>query len=505
MLAPHSITSPAQSGPPRPLSARTIVASAPEHAWRQLTLNALDDFDDAVCRSVEAMTERAARRVVAVLAVVCVAALGFSALTGSSRPSTLIPVEAGSSAGSADESVPIDIDGVEWEIASVDGRPVGDALRAWFLISSTPPADGQFVNDSADGNLFVTGNDGCNTYSSRGQLSDGLLTVSGGMTTLMYCPPPLAGLQSESRLAVRDGWLIVDATTTLLAFDRAGGRPASQPPVIPEPSVPVTSEPVSTVAIGTDQPMPDGFAALAGSRWVLTAVEGQPWQSSFTPSFTIGNGVAFSGHDGCNRYVGNWWLDGASLVVRADEPAQLLCRANVPPDLRPAGGFRFEFDGDVARSGPLQPGISGGGSSGAPGTTQLMPLPQTTLAVGDEPQIPEPAVEPYVTFERLAPGTPLAESNDLVGTWQTIDGIAVEFTPSELIVGDCGPVAEWSLTDRLTITRIWDNYQRCAILAESTSLAMLLLDTRSPEQLEILSDGRLLHISDTAFTVLQPV
>lgn len=77
-----------------------------------------------------------------------------------------------------------------------------------------------------------------------------------GVSTAMACPPPLAGLPSESRFTLRNGWLVVDASPTLLADDRASGPPATAPPVIPEPATSMASKPVSTVAIGTDQPMP---------------------------------------------------------------------------------------------------------------------------------------------------------------------------------------------------------------------------------------------------------
>lgn len=389
--------------------------------------------------------------------------------------------------GAANTSVPVDVDGIEWEIVSIDARPVGDGFGAWFQISSEPPTDAPVSTRPEDGNVFVTGNDGCNTYSGRAELMQGELSVSGGVvSTAMACPPPFAGLRGKSRLLVSDGWLIVEGRTTLLAFDRSSDPPDAAQPVISEtvPSPPL--EPLSTVAVGTDQPLPDGFQALEGSRWVLSAVDGQAWTSSLTPSFTIGEGVTFSGHDGCHRYTGNWWLDADVLSVRSEVIEPLPCRAAVAPDLRPAAGFRFEFDGELIRSGPMGPGVDAVGA------------PSTEFTASSE------LAEPFVTFERLAAGTEVTESAALVGTWRTVDGVDVEFTPSQVIVGDCGAVAEWVLTERLTITRLNGSFSQCAVAAESTSFAMLLLDSRSPERLEILDDGTLAHTSDTALTLLFP-
>lgn len=410
-----------------------------------------------------------ARRVVALLAVVSALALGFSALTRTERSASLGPSP---SASDRDEREPglDDIDGVEWKIVGVDGRPLGDDRNPWFQVSTERPDSGQFLGDSTDGNVFVSGDDGCNSYWTRGDFRDGRLTVAGGgIMTLVACPPPLVGLPGDARFVLLDDWLLVEGSPTLLAFDRATGRPETAPPVIVESVSTMPRQPLSTVAIGTEQHLPAAFDTLVGTRWILASHDGEPWSSSLTPSFTIGSGVNFSGHDGCNRYVGNWWLDADELLVRSDESEPLPCRATVPDRLRPASGFRFTLDGDIARSGPLG------------------------------------AREPYVTFQRLPDGGPVVEPSQLTGTWRTADGITVEFSPtSQIIVGDCGAVARWTLRDQLAVERLWEPYQRCDEVTSSPSFAMLLLDSRPSERLEILDDGTLVHTSDSALTLLLP-
>jgi hypothetical protein len=441
--------------------------------------------------------------VVAALIVVCVVAWGLSMRSNTSQRSAFVPVETvvGQTSGRAS----VEIDGVIWDVVSIDGRPVGDLLHGWFRISNKPPPNWR-GNSSDSHGVYLDGSDGCNDYGRRGDLRAGRLSMSdGGFETLVGCSRPLVRFPPESSLQISGEWLLVEGIPILVAFDRAAGRPSTEPPVVPERGSVPPSEPLSTVAIGTAQPMPDGFAALVGSRWILTEVQGEPWSSSLTPSFTIGSGVGFSGHDGRNRFVGNWWLDGDALLVRADEPTQLPCRAVVPKQLRPAGGFRFQLAGEVFRSGSLGSGVVLEVGGSVTGSTQLVPIPETTTVEGDPVPVVEQSAEPYVVFERQYLGVAIVDESQLVGNWRTADGIAVTFTTdSELVVGDCGPVARWTFTEQLTITRVWESYRHCDVLADSTSFAMLLLDSRSPETLEILDDGTLLHISDSALTLLKP-
>ncbi len=393
------------------------------------------------------------------------------------------------------DPVPSQVDAREWQIHSFDGRPVsgGFGNAAWFRFSNDAPVDAQPFEVPAGAEL-LDGFNNCNRYSGSVRFDgDHITQVTPGMSTAMACPPPQF-IPVTGELAIEQEWLVIRGDNTLVAFDRADGVPASAPPRVMEVDVAMPPRPVSTVAVSTAQPMPPGWPDLEGSRWVLTSVNGEPWTSSLVPSLTIGADTIFSGHDGCRRYVGAWWLSDPSvdrLVVHASEPEETVpCRAAVEPLLRPAQSFRFEVGPDRLVSGPLA-------------DTNAAPLPTPTLADGSPP--PPPSTEPHVVFEPLAPGQAVRESHQLVGQWATRDGISVDVNADGTIdVGDCGTVASWRFNSQLEIDRQWPQYNNCPA-AQSTSMSMLLLDTRIPESLERLDDGRLIHTSDTAITILEPV
>lgn len=61
--------------------------------------------------------------------------------------------------------------------------------------------------------------------------------------------------------------------------------------------------------LGGCMQMPSSPQRLQGTRWIVTALDGQAVEPDATPSLAIGENGRASGSDGCNRFVGGLAFD----------------------------------------------------------------------------------------------------------------------------------------------------------------------------------------------------
>jgi heat shock protein HslJ len=110
--------------------------------------------------------------------------------------------------------------GREWAIHSVDGEVLGPDARAWFRIIEGDGGEVFLDPANSTGNVTVEGNDGCNDYTGRAQLTANRLEATGGMTiTLMECPDSISVIPWNATFSLESNWLILkgDGGMTVVA------------------------------------------------------------------------------------------------------------------------------------------------------------------------------------------------------------------------------------------------------------------------------------------------
>lgn len=136
-------------------------------------------------------------------------------------PYESVPVSVAESVKPSSGVALADLDGVRWDVTTLDGQPVGDDLQAWFRVS-TDLSKGPDIEFEGEADVFIDGNDGCNQYDGYGDLNDGRITMLAGESTTVGCPPPLAPFPSGAELTVIDGTLTASGTPPLVAVATVG-------------------------------------------------------------------------------------------------------------------------------------------------------------------------------------------------------------------------------------------------------------------------------------------
>ncbi|MEN0072579.1 MAG: META domain-containing protein [Propionicimonas sp.] len=65
--------------------------------------------------------------------------------------------------------------------------------------------------------------------------------------------------------------------------------------------------------------------ALAGTSWVVTALDGTPTLPDYQPTMNFGTAGELNGDNGCNQYVGSYALDGAALTIGQVAQTEMAC------------------------------------------------------------------------------------------------------------------------------------------------------------------------------------
>jgi heat shock protein HslJ len=192
-------------------------------------------------------------------------------------------------------------DGAGSDGAGSDGA-ASDLDGSWELARGTGPDGPVPLVDSAPITLGIEGTrwggtSACNTYVGEIRIDGDRLVGDGFAVTEMYCMDDdvmaseaayLAALQAATQVAVDAGELLLTGPDVELAFTRQA-------------------------------PVPD--AALVGTRWRLTELidgdgpDGAVSSVAADAELELDADGRLAGSTGCNRLMGTYELDGATLVV----------------------------------------------------------------------------------------------------------------------------------------------------------------------------------------------
>lgn len=191
--------------------------------------------------------------------------------------------------------------GTSWSVVSIDGAAT---------LQDGPPT----MVFAPDG---VSGTTGCNSYGGEFRTDGAAITLSAGAMTEMACDGPrgdqearfIAALPNIDRWQLReDGFLELSGAASIVA----------------EPVEPVVDPP--PVGDG-DSPVSD----LAAFEWVLVAIDGNEDLADIVPTLTVAADGSVAGFAGCNRFNGQFMVDGETLAVGPLAATKMACGA--PADL----------------------------------------------------------------------------------------------------------------------------------------------------------------------------
>lgn len=199
----------------------------------------------------------------------------------------------------AEPAATIDLAGTSWQLSSLNGGlPVADAVVSL-----------QFGADSS-----VAGSDGCNRFSTTYTQNGANLTIeqATGISTMMACPEPIME-QATAYMAALGSVTSFTATENQLSL-KAGDQV------------------VATFVAGPDETAvaPEASSDLAGTSWVLSALNGELPVTGTTITLQFGADGTVSGTDGCNQFNTSYTQDGGSLTFDPSGAAtQMACPEEV--------------------------------------------------------------------------------------------------------------------------------------------------------------------------------
>ncbi|NJN55301.1 MAG: META domain-containing protein [Anaerolineae bacterium] len=198
----------------------------------------------------------------------------------------------------AEPEASMELAGTNWILSSLDGElPLaGTAVSLQF---------------GTDGTVF--GTDGCNRFNTTYTQDGSSLTInqSQGISSLMACEEAVMN-QATAYMAA------LSATTSFTAT-------SSQLSLLNGDAV------VATFVAGTlDTAAPEMGAELAGTNWLLSALNGELPISGTTMYLQFGADGTVSGSDGCNQLNTTYTQDGSSLTFgQAGASTMMACEEPV--------------------------------------------------------------------------------------------------------------------------------------------------------------------------------
>jgi heat shock protein HslJ/uncharacterized protein YraI len=175
----------------------------------------------------------------------------------------------------------IDLAGTSWQLSSLNGRlPLADTTVT--------------LEFGTDG--IVAGSDGCNRFTT-GYTQDGaaLTITQPAASTMMACPDPVMAQAAAYMAALTSvtGFTASDNQLSLLAGDQI----------------------VATFVPATAEATPETGADLAGTGWVLSALNGELPIAGTAATIEFGTDGTLSGTDGCNNFNTTFTQDGNNLTI----------------------------------------------------------------------------------------------------------------------------------------------------------------------------------------------
>ena len=196
----------------------------------------------------------------------------------------------------AEPAADIDLAGTNWQLSSLNGGlPLADTTVTL-----------EFGTDGT-----VTGSDGCNRFTT-GYTQDGLnLTISQpAASTMIACPDPVMDQAAAymTALASVTGFTANGNQLSLLAGDQV----------------------VATFVAATAEAIPETGADLAGTDWVLSALNGEMPIAGTAATIEFGTDGTVSGTDGCNNFNTTFTQDGNNLTINpAGATTMMACLEEV--------------------------------------------------------------------------------------------------------------------------------------------------------------------------------
>lgn len=196
----------------------------------------------------------------------------------------------------AEPAAAIDLAGTSWQLSSLNGRlPLADTTVTL-----------EFGTDGT-----VAGSDGCNRFTT-GYTQDGTnLTISQpAASTMMACSDPVMTQAAAymTALASVTGFTATDNQLSLLAGDQV----------------------VATFVPATGEAEADTGADLAGTGWVLSALNGAMPIAGTAATLEFGTDGTLSGTDGCNNFNTTFTQDGNNLTINpAGASTMMACPEEV--------------------------------------------------------------------------------------------------------------------------------------------------------------------------------
>ncbi len=196
----------------------------------------------------------------------------------------------------AEPEASMDLAGSNWILSSLNGElPLaGTAVTLQF---------------GTDGTAF--GTDGCNRFNTTYTQDGSSLTInpSTGISTMMACEEPVMNQATAYTTALSE-------TTS---FTASGNQL----------SLSSGGQVLATFVAGTEEaagsePAPEASGDLAGTNWLLGALNGELPIAGTTMYLEFGTDGTVSGSDGCNLINATYTQDGSSLTINVQSGASTL-------------------------------------------------------------------------------------------------------------------------------------------------------------------------------------
>ncbi|MGB4872585.1 MAG: META domain-containing protein, partial [Candidatus Promineifilaceae bacterium] len=185
----------------------------------------------------------------------------------------------------AEPEASMDLAGTNWMLSSLNGELPKEGTAVTLLFG-------------ADGS--VSGSDGCNQFSTTYTQDGATLTINQpAATTMMACDEPIMTQAAAYMTAL--------ATTTSFTASNNQLSLSNGDQIL---ATFVTS--VQTAAVASQMVEPAG-SVLAGTNWLLSALNGELPLAGTTMYLQFGTDGTVSGSDGCNLLNTTYTQDGSSL------------------------------------------------------------------------------------------------------------------------------------------------------------------------------------------------
>jgi heat shock protein HslJ len=154
----------------------------------------------------------------------------------------------------------------------------------------------------------VSGTGGCNRYTASYETDGSALTIGAAASTLIACAEPQASVEAAFLLALADTASYATDTSTLTLLDDSGD---------------------ALLVFEVVQP-----ASLTGTTWSATGVNnGQQAVTGLvtgtTVTATFADDGTVSGSAGCNRFTGEYTLDGDAVAIGPLATTRKACEDDV--------------------------------------------------------------------------------------------------------------------------------------------------------------------------------